>query len=139
MTSCSATSTNRKSESENYYNYNGHSKNSTFNPNFYANKDNIKVDDKNKFSIVSDPYNNELGQYTYYWHEDYNGEKFEYRKSKLIPLNEEGEKCEEEDNDLDSVTTPISSSQMKSEFRDKRFEYGKDRGYAKILMKCKCN
>lgn len=135
MTSCSATSTNRQSESENFYNYNGNARQQSFHHNFYANKEEKKNDEKNKFSIVSDPYDNELGQYTYYWHEDYNGEKVEYRKSKLIPLNE-GEKIEEEGDDLDSVTTPISTSQMKSEFRDRKFEYGKDRGYAKILMKC---
>lgn len=95
-------------------------------------------DSKNKHSIVSNPYNNEFGQYTYYWHEDSKGDKFEYRNSKLVPLNEARN---EEEDDLDSITTPISTSQMKSEFRDKGIDNDnntRERIYHKIMMKCKC-
>jgi hypothetical protein len=97
----------------------------------------LKKDGKNKHSIVSNPYNNEYGQYTYYCHEDSKGDKIEYRNSKLVPLNEARD--EEEDDDLDSITTPISTSQMKSEFRDKGFDNDntRERIYHKILMKCK--
>lgn len=87
-------------------------------------------------SIVSNPYSNEFGEYTYYCHEDSKGQKVEYRKSKLKPLNNQESKEEDDSYDGDTVTTPISTSQMKSEFRDRHLEDSRERIYHKILMKC---
>ena len=55
-----------------------------------------------------------MGHFSYYWHEDSKGEKVEYRNSKQIHL-----KVEETESDLDSVTTPILTTEMKSEYRDR--------------------
>ena len=92
---------------------------------------------KNKYSIVSNTHNNEFGEYTYYCHEDNKGQKNEVRKSKLVPLKGKPTENEEECDDLDSITTPISTSQMKSEFRDRHVQGSRERTYNKIMMQCK--
>ena len=75
---------------------------------------------------------NQYGQLSYYSHEDHKGEKIEYRNSKIVPLQEAPD---EEDEEIESCTTPISSSQMKSEFRDKFEISNKESAYVKLLMK----
>lgn len=133
LTSASATSTNRYSDSEKIA---PREPSTNEGPTYYRHfskvSDYLKKDNKNKHSIVSNPNNDELGQYTYYCHEDAKGEKVEYRKSKFVHLHDN-----ESASDGDSVTTPIASSQMKSEFRDKFDENGaKERAYLKIMSKC---
>lgn len=134
LTSASATSTNRYSESEKIVHKEAPpNEGPTYYRHFSKVSEYIKKDAQNKHSIVSNPNNDDLGQYTYYCHEDAKGEKVEYRKSKFVHLHDN-----ESASDGDSVTTPISSSQMKSEFRDKFDENGaKERAYLKIISKCK--
>eukprot|EP00344_Euplotes_crassus_P005223 CAMPEP_0197002426 /NCGR_PEP_ID=MMETSP1380-20130617/6915_1 /TAXON_ID=5936 /ORGANISM="Euplotes crassus, Strain CT5" /LENGTH=292 /DNA_ID=CAMNT_0042420527 /DNA_START=87 /DNA_END=962 /DNA_ORIENTATION=+ len=80
----------------------------------YSKGSEILRKDGQKYSIVSNSNGDELGHFSYYCHEDSKGEKIEYRNSKQIHLNED-----KTESDLDSVTTPIATSDMKSEFRDR--------------------
>lgn len=58
-------------------------------------------------STFGGPGANQYGQFSYYSHEDYKGEKVEFRNSKLIPLNETSEQ-EHEDEDGNFLTSYLN-------------------------------
>ncbi|CAI2383854.1 unnamed protein product [Moneuplotes crassus] len=117
LTNGSMTSTNKQSEPERE-NPIGSPRRSNNKNIFYRHysKGNeiLKKDGQNKYSIVSNPNDNELGHFSYYCHEDSKGDKVEFRNSKQVHL-----KDDPTESDLDSATTPIATSEMKTEFRER--------------------
>ena len=117
LTHGSITSTNKQSENDDFRMFDS---NNTigFKPNKAASV--VKNLDQrlSQSKLGLQPGQNQFGTVSYYSHEDTMGAKVEFRNPKIIPL-QEAKADDEESSGGDTVTTPISSSQMKSEFRDK--------------------